>query len=321
MTLPLDNRRVRLGRSALSVAPLAVGTWAWGERKYWGYEREFTSRDVVDAFVASADAGLTLFDTAEVYGHGESEKILGFLLRKRGEGLRVATKFALLPGRDGARALPRALDLSLKRLGVPRVDLYQIHWPDTAMASIDALMDALADAVDAGKVGAVGVSNFTATEMRAAHAALARRGIPLASNQVHYSLIHRAPEADGVLDACRELDVALLAYSPLEQGILGGKYPPGKPPEGPRARLPSFAAENLAAAGEVVALLGSLGETRGNGPDQLALAWLLAQPGVVPIAGAKTAAQAERNAGALAITLDPEEIAAIDRATTRWKTA
>jgi aryl-alcohol dehydrogenase-like predicted oxidoreductase len=298
-----------------------VGTWAWGERKYWGYEQDFTSRDVVDAFVASADAGLTLFDTAEVYGHGESEKITGFLLRKRGEGLQIATKFALLPGRDGARALPRALDLSLKRLGVPRVDLYQIHWPDTAMASIEALMNALADAVDAGKIGAVGVSNFTATEMRAAHAALAQRGVPLASNQVHYSLIHRAPEADGVLEACRELDVALLAYSPLEQGILSGKYAPGKTPAGPRARLPSFAAANLVAANEVVELLGSIGESRGNGPDQIALAWLLAQPGVVPIAGAKTGAQAERNAGALEITLDPAEIAEIDRATTRWKTA
>jgi aryl-alcohol dehydrogenase-like predicted oxidoreductase len=317
---PLD-RRVRLGRSSLSVAPLALGTWAWGERKYWGYEQDFTSRDVVDAFVASADAGVTLLDTAEVYGHGESEKITGFLLRKRGEGLQVATKFALLPGRDGARALPRALDLSLKRLGIARIDLYQIHWPDTAMASIEALMDALADAVEAGKIGAVGVSNFTATETRAAHAALARRGIPLASNQVHYSLIHRAPEADGVLDACRELDVALLAYSPLEQGILSGKYAPGRVPEGPRARLPSFAAENLVAAGEVVKLLGSLGESRGSGPDQVALAWLMAQPGVVPIAGAKTGAQAERNAAAAAITLDAAEIEAIDVATTRWKRA
>src|SRR3954462_4739503 len=108
---------VAIGATELRVAPVGVGTWSWGDRAMWGYEQDFTSRDVVDAFVASADAGITLLDTAEVYGHGESEKITGFLLRKRGEGLQVATKFALLPGRDGARALPRALDLSLKRLG------------------------------------------------------------------------------------------------------------------------------------------------------------------------------------------------------------
>ena len=221
------RREVRLGATDVHVAPLAVGTWSWGERRYWGYEESFGPRDVVDAFAASADAGVDLFDTAEVYGDGESEKILGWLLRKRGGSLAVATKFALLPGRD-ARTLPRALDAGLRRLGLPRVDLYQIHWPDRTVASIDALMGGLADAVAAGKARAVGVSNFSATEMREAHAALARRGVPLASNQVRYSLLHRAPEVDGVLDACGELGVTLLAYSPIAQGILTGKYAPGR---------------------------------------------------------------------------------------------
>src|SRR5262249_21775881 len=156
-------------------APLAVGTWAWGERRYWRYEEDHGARDVVDAFAASADAGLDLFDTAEVYGDGESEKILGWLVKKRGGRLLVATKFGLLPGRD-ARTLPRALDASLRRLGVSRVDLYQIHWPDRTMASIDVLMGHLADAALAGKVRAVGVSNFSADELREAHASLARRG-------------------------------------------------------------------------------------------------------------------------------------------------
>ena len=176
--------------------------------------------------------GLDLFDTAEVYGDGESEKILGCIVLRRGGQLAVATKFGLLPGRD-ARTLPRALDASLRRLGLPRVDLYQIHWPDRSRASIDELMNGLANAVEAGKARAVGVSNFSANEMREAHAALARRGVPLASNQVHYSLMHRAPEVDGVLDACRELNVTLLAYSPLEQGHPVGQVRAGAAPVGP----------------------------------------------------------------------------------------
>ena len=226
MVEPAPRRKVQLGASDVHVAPLAVGTWSWGERRYWGYEGGYGPSDVVDAFVASTDAGLDLFDTAEVYGDGESEKILGWLAKKRGGPLAVATKFGPLPGRD-ARTLPRALDASLRRLRLERVDLYQIHWPDRSCAPIDALMDRLADAVAAGKVRAVGVSNYSATEMREAHAALARRGVPLASNQVRYSLVHRAPESDGVLDACRELGVTLLAYSPLEQGIPLGQVRAG----------------------------------------------------------------------------------------------
>ena len=318
----MDQRpRTRIGRTDLEVAPLAVGTWAWGERRFWGYERDFGPRDVVDAFSTSVDAGLDLYDTAEVYGDGESERILGWMANKRGAPLLVATKFGLLPGRD-ARTLPRALDASLRRLGLPRVDLYQIHWPDQAAAPIPALMDALADAVARGKARAVGVSNYSASEMREAHAALARRGVPLASNQVRYSLIHRAPEADGVLDACRELGVTLLASSPLGQGILTGKYAPGRPPAGPRAGHAEFAAENLAAAAEVVGLLREIGAAHGGAPpEQAALAWLMARPGVVPIAGAKTGEQARINAGALGLALAPGEVEALDRASERWRRA
>jgi aryl-alcohol dehydrogenase-like predicted oxidoreductase len=315
---PPTRHKVRLGATDLHVAPLAVGAWSWGDRRYWGYGETFGPRDVVDAFVASADAGLDLFDTAEVYGDGESEKVLGWLARKRGAPLAIATKFALLPGRD-ARTLPRALDASLRRLGVPRVDLYQIHWPDRAQAPVEALMDGLAGAVAAGKARAVGVSNFSATEMREAHAALARRGVPLASNQVRYSLLHRAPEVDGVLDACRELGVTLLAYSPLAQGILTGKYTPGRAPPGPRAGHAAFAEESLAAAAPLVGLLAEIGKAHGDAhPEQVALAWLSAK-GVVPIAGVKTGAQARIDAAALALDLGTGEVEALDRASERWR--
>jgi aryl-alcohol dehydrogenase-like predicted oxidoreductase len=304
---------VPIGKTSLRVAKIAMGTWAWGDKRYWSYDPARDARGVVDAFAAAADAGITLFDTAEVYGHGESEKILGWLARKRGGSIQVATKFGLLPGRDGARALPRALDQSLRRLGMARVDLYQVHWPDSEMASIPALMDAMADAFDAGKIGAVGVSNFGGQEMRDAHEALARRGIPLASNQVRYSLLHRAPEADGVLDACRELGVTLLAYSPLEQGILSGKYGPDRRPIDLRSTEPAFSREGLEAAAPAVALLKEIGDRRGLSPEAIALAWCASRPGVVPIAGARTGEQAERNASALGITLDAAERDALDR--------
>jgi aryl-alcohol dehydrogenase-like predicted oxidoreductase len=317
-----SSERVQLGQTELRVAAIGVGTWAWGEKKFWGYEQDYGPREVVDAFGESVEAGLDFFDTAEVYGHGESEKILGFLARKHGGRLFVASKFALLHGRDGVRALPGALDRSLKRMGVPRLDLYQIHWADTAMASIASLMDAMADAVGAGKIGAVGVSNFSATEMRDAHAALARRGLPLASNQVHYSLLHRAPEADGVLDACRELGVTLMAYSPLEQGLVSGKYRPGKVPAGPRAAQPSFRADNLLAAQTIVAALREIGAAHGDArPEQVALAWLRGKGPVLPIPGAKTGEQARINAGALSLRLSADEEDRLDRLAEPWKRA
>jgi aryl-alcohol dehydrogenase-like predicted oxidoreductase len=297
-----------------------VGTWAWGDEPYWSYRKDHGPSDVVDAFVTSVDAGLTLFDTAEVYGHGESEKILGWLAQRQGAPLCLATKFALLrPRIGGARSLRSALENSLRRLRVPRIDLYQIHWPDTEMASVEALMEAMADAVQAGKVTAVGVSNFSASEMRRAQEALARRGIPLASNQVHYSLLHRAPEADGVLETCRELGVTLLAYSPLEQGLLTGKYGPDNLPSGPRGHLPAFSPENLAAARPLLGLLRDLGAAHGGRPpEQIALRWLMQQEGVLPLAGAKTGAQAERNAGALDFELTDEEMAALSRESRPW---
>lgn len=312
---------VAIGSTQIRVPRIGVGAWAWGEKRYWGYEDGYGPPDVVDAFTASVDAGLTFFDTAEIYGHGESEKILGWMARKSGKKLVIATKFAPLAGRDGARSVAHALDVSLKRLGLPRVDLYQVHWPDSSMASIASLMSAMADAVDAGRALAVGVSNFSAHETREAHAALAARGVALASNQVHYSLLHRAPEVDGVLDVCGELGITLLAYSPLEQGLLTGKYVPGGPlPPGPRADEPWFSPENIEAAQPVVALLREIGSAHGDRlPEQVALAWLCAKNRVLPIPGAKTGEQAIRNAGALDLVLTEGEVSALDAATEAWR--
>jgi aryl-alcohol dehydrogenase-like predicted oxidoreductase len=210
-----------------------------------------------------------------------------------------------------------ALDASLKRLQVAKIDLYQLHWP-SPLLSIPKLMDAMADAVAAGKICYVGVSNYSARQMRQAHAALARRGIPLVSNQVEYSLFKREPEANGVLEACRELGVTLIAYSPLAMGLLSGKYRPGTTPSGIRRFTHRFSQQNLAAAQPVIALAQQIGAAHGGkSAGQVALNWLI-QRGTLPIPGAKNGRQAAENAGALGWPLDGEEIERLDAATRAW---
>jgi aryl-alcohol dehydrogenase-like predicted oxidoreductase len=229
----------------------------------------------------------------------------------------IATKF---PPRwlSKADALPEALDQSLARLRRIAIDLYQHHFPSRRVP-ISSLMGVMADAVEAGKVRAVGVSNYSAEQLRAAHAALAERGIPLASNQVEYSLLRRAPEVNGVLDACRELGITLIAYQPLAQGALTGKYRPGDRPRGIRRFGRYYRGDGLKNAQPLVALLGKIGERHSKTPAQVALRWLLQQENVLPIPGAKNGRQAASNAEALSFTLAQAEIEALDRAATAWR--
>src|SRR5688572_6803024 len=208
-----------LGASSLQVPRLGVGAMTWGaptglsrltpaKLAYGGAEG---ADGEARAFQASIVGGVTLVDTAAMYSNGASERRVGELAR--GSEALISTKFP--PGiRSTADDLPRALGESLERLQRPVIDLYLHHFPSKRV-DIRRLMSLMAEAVDAGKVRAVGVSNYSAAQMRTAHASLAERGIPLAANQVQYSLLHRRPETDGVLDACRELGVTLIAYQPL----------------------------------------------------------------------------------------------------------
>jgi aryl-alcohol dehydrogenase-like predicted oxidoreductase len=314
-------QRVRLGESPIEVVPLGVGCWAWGDKRYWRYEQDLTANDVVDAFSAALDAGLDFFDTAEAYGAGKSEQLLGYLARRSGRELVLTTKYAPLRQRGGPPAIAKALAASLKRMGLPRIDLYQLHWADREEAPIEATMAAFAATVHAGHARAVGVSNFSASEMRQAHAALARHGVPLASNQVRYSLLDRSPEVNGVLEACRELGVTLLAYSPLAQGLLTGRYTPERLPDGPRAAAEWFAPANVVAAQPVLALLREIGAAHAIEPAAVALAWLLAKPGVIPLPGATRGMQVTSSARSMQVTLAAAQLAALDAATTRWRTA
>ena len=267
------------------------------------------------AFEASLLAGVDLFDTAAMYSGGASERRVGELAG--GKRVVIATKFP--PGwLSKAEVLPEALDQSLVRLRRSTIDLYQHHFPSRRI-SIPALMGFMADAVDAGKVRAVGVSNYSAQQLRTAHAALAERGIPLASNQVEYSLLHRAPEVNGVLDACGELGITLIAYQPLAQGVLTGKYRPGDRPTGIRRFGRYYRRDGLKNAQPVVALLHEIGQRYSRTPAQVALRWLIQKENILPIPGAKNGRQAASNAEALSFTLVAGEIEALDQATTAWR--
>lgn len=304
----------------LNVAPLGVGAWAWGTSRVWGYGKEYGRKEVGEAFRASVEGGVRLVDTAEIYGNGASERIIGEVFGEGGFETepRIATKFAPLPYRFSPRSLLDALDASLLRLGVASVDLYQIHF-NSPIPNKNGLLDALAEAVKEGKTRHVGVSNYNADATRRAYERLDSRGVRLASNQIQYSLLHRKPETDGVLEACRDLGVTLIAYSPIAQGLLTGKYRPGVKPSGMMRRLGgAFKEANLKKVEPVVEILREVGRAHEKEPSQVALNWLIAK-GAMPIPGAKDARQARQNAGALGWSLAPEELERLDLATLGWR--
>ena len=255
----------------------------------------------------------TLFDTAEVYGGGESERIIGRLLAadpSAREKVVIATKFMPMPWKLAVTsALTRAAKASLERLGIESIDLYQIHGP-ISLRSHSALADALAAAHAEGLIKAIGVSNYSVKETRSIDAALRKRGLRLATNQIEFSLLRKRPEKVGLLECCRELGVIPLAYSPIGQGRLTGKFSVANPP--PKAR--DFSAHPMEEVDKVVAVLRRIGTAHGERtPSQVALAWIIAK-GAIPIPGAKSAKQALDNAGSLGWRLDDIEVAELDAA-------
>ena len=280
-----------LGRSDISVPMLGVGTNRWNSSA--------SDQDLArlgDTLTAALDAGMGFFDTAEIYNHGRSEVALGEAVRQDGRPVLLASKFAPFRPRVSAAQFTSALDKTLERLGRDSLDLYYLHYPQS-LRGVGAWMKAMASAVRAGKIRAVGVSNCDVTHMRAAVRVLARYGIPLAANQVQYSLLHRKPEADGVLDACRRMDVALVAYCPIGRGAIG--------------------AGSTASSGwpDLTETLREVAAARSATAAQVALAWLLKRDDhVIPIPGATKPEHVRENSGALSLELSDEEFAAIDRA-------
>jgi len=312
---------ITLGKNGPTVTPLCIGTWAWGDKLFWNYGNGYGSEQLQEAFTTALEAGVTFFDTAEVYGLGLSEELLGQFVKQVKKPVQIATKFGPLPWRFSGQSVSDAITDSLKRLQLERVDLYQVHWPFTFLLSQETLMNTLADEVKRGRIAAVGVSNYSASQMRQAHQILASRGVPLAVNQVRYSLLSRQIETEGIVATARELDVTILAYSPLAQGLLTGKYSAesAEVPTGARSIDPRFKKEGLQKIAPVISLLRSLGEKYDRTPAQVALNWLIAQGNVIPIAGVKTAQQVRQNAGALGWRLNDEEVQELEKVSRPWK--
>jgi aryl-alcohol dehydrogenase-like predicted oxidoreductase len=277
---------------------------------FWDYGNTFGEAEVAAAFQASIDAGITFFDTAEIYGFGESERLIGKFANQTQQPLQIATKYFPLPWRWNRDAITDALTASLERLQMSQISLYQIHWPLEFFLKTQDLMEVLAEEVKKGRIQSVGVSNYSAKQMSLAHEYLAAKGIPLATNQVPYSLLTRQIETNGILDKARELNVTILAYSPLAQGLLTGKYNAQTPNnlQGARRLDPRFSSQGLKKLEPVLAGLQNLGEKYEKTPAQVALNWLITQGNIIPIPGAKNAAQATQNAGALGWSLTSEEV-------------
>ncbi len=309
-----------LGRSPIPVSSVGLGCWQFSEGaglggSYWPALPAATENAIVAASLAG---GVSWFDTAEMYGAGHSEAALARALTasgKRPGNVVVATKW--FPAFRTAASIRSTAGERLARLAPFGIDLHQIHQP-IAFASVAAQMNAMADLVDAGRIRTVGVSNFSAERMRRAHTALAARGHPLVSNQMRYSLLHRRIEANGVLAAARELGITIIAYSPLAQGVLSGKFhrDPSliRARSGPRKWLADFRRRGLERSRPLVAALEGIAAACGATASQVALAWLLGRQGetVVVIPGATTPEQARENAAAMDLRLAPRDLGRLD---------
>lgn len=294
----------------LHAVEFGLGAWQWGDRLIWQYGQTHSDEDCRAAFDVSIEAGIRFVDTAEVYGSGRSERMLGQFLKETEQPVLVATKYFPFPWRLRKKSLLRALQRSLERLEVEAVDLYQIHQP-LSLLPLETLMEALAEAVKEGLTRTVGISNFNQTQMLRAYSALARKDVPLAANQVTYSLLNREIEKSGLLARCKELGVRLIAYSPIEKGLLTGKYSSENPPPGIRGqRYGSL----LPKIGPLLRLMTEIGQEHGGkSRTQVALNWCICKE-TLPIPGAKNAKQAEENAGALGWKLTEEEVEKLDEA-------
>ncbi|WFF08734.1 aldo/keto reductase [Micromonospora sp. WMMD1076] len=303
------------------ISKIGLGTWQFGSRE-WGYGPEYERR-AAEIVRRALDLGVTLFDTAELYGFGRSERILGAALRPLQRGASdaaprsgavvgddrakvvVATKiFPLLPV---APVVQQRAVASAARLGVDGIDLYQVHQANPVVADTTT-MRGMRSLQDVGLVGEVGVSNYGLRRWRFAEAALGRRVL---SNQVRYSMIDRGPEED-LIPYAEQAGRIVIAYSPLAQGFLSGRYDATNPPAGAVRRAnPYFLPENLERGSALIATLREVADAHDATPSQIALAYVLRHPNVVAIPGASGVEQMERNAAAAEIDLADDECAAL----------
>lgn len=306
-----SNGTIQLGQTGINISQLGLGTWSWGDRFFWTYGQTHLKEDVEQAFFTTIEAGINFIDTAPIYGSGKSEKMLGALLKKSPKDLIVATKVVPYPWNLSKDYLMRALKASLKRLGRDAIDLYMIHWPLPPI-SIKVWMDAMAQAHKEGLIRAVGVSNFNVSKTTKAQQALQAHGLSIAANQLHFSLLHRRPETSGLMDYCLKEGIAFVAYSPLGQGLLTGKYAPDCPL--PKGLMRLGNKRVIHEIQPLIQLMREIGEGHGGKTTaQVAINWVICK-GAIPLVGAKNQQQASENVGALGWRLTSKEVASLDEA-------
>jgi aryl-alcohol dehydrogenase-like predicted oxidoreductase len=303
----------RLGKTDINITPIGLGVMEFaGGGGLMGFAFPLIGQDEKNATVKAAlDGGINWFDTAELYGKGVSEASLSTALKaagKKDDEVVVATKW--WPLFRTARNIPRTIQDRIRFLDGYTISLYMIHQP-YGFSSPEAEMDAMADLVEAGKIRSVGVSNFNPNQMRRAHQTLQKRGIPLAVNQVQFSLLDRSIEWNGILGTARELGITIIAYTPLASGLLTGKYHKNpellqKKPWYWRARLKN----GIEKCRPLVAALEEIGAKYEATPAQIALNWVINSHGdtVVTIPGATKVHQAQENAGAMKFKLSEDEM-------------
>jgi aryl-alcohol dehydrogenase-like predicted oxidoreductase len=309
----------RLGLTEIEVTPIGLGGNKFsGGKGMTGIIYPAIPQQEVEAIVRAAlEGGINWFDTAEMYGGGRSEQELSHALHAVGKEdgeVVVATKWSPLFRTAGN--IPRTIGDRIRLLDGYSIDLYMIHQP-WSFSSPEAEMEAMAGLVEAGKIQSVGVSNFDLERMRRAHAALEKRGLPLAANQVHYSLLHRDIERNGVLDAARELGITIIAWQPLGAGILTGKFhqDPELLQQAPFIRR-MMLQRDMERSQPLIEVLDRIAMEREVTPAQVALNWLVNFQGetVVAIPGASKAQQARESAAAMAFRLSDEEMARLNEA-------
>jgi aryl-alcohol dehydrogenase-like predicted oxidoreductase len=280
------------------MSAIGLGTWQFGSME-WGYGKHYASEDSIAILHRALALGVNVIDTAEIYGQGRSEKIVGQAIRDRRDKVFLATKlFPIgLPIQVASRA--RA---SARRLGVEKLDLYQLHWP-SPIFPLRYTMPRFKRLVDAGIAGHIGVSNFPLKGWQDAEVAA---GMPVLSNQVQFSLVHRGPEAD-VLPWAQKNGRIVIAYSPLGQGLLSGSYRDRAPSNFRRMRS-DFRAASRARLAPLISALTDIGKRHRATAAQVALAWLIAKPNVVAIPGASSLRQMEENAAAGDLQLTGDEL-------------
>jgi len=308
-----------LGRSGILVTPVGLGCWQFSKGhglpgKYWTTLDDAQIRGIVAAALAG---GINWFDTAEGYGRGESERALAGSLRDLGRlpgEIVIATKWT--PFLRRASSIPGTIQARLANLAPFPIDLHQIHNP-LSFSPVESQVEAMARLVEAGKIRSVGVCNFSRRLMEKAHRALEKHGLPLVSNQVRYSLLDRTIETSGVLEGAREIGTTIIAYSPLAQGVLSGRFhdDPGlvRRLPGFRKFMPGFQPRGLAKSRPVVETLRRMAPEYGATPVQVALNWIITRAGdtVVAIPGASSPGQVADFVAAMAFRLsdgDQEEL-------------